>query len=196
MLTRTNTILLEGLKDPADTAAWQTFDARYRPVILAVAGRLGLPEADAEDVAQETMAAFVEGYRRHRYEREKGRLRDWLRGIARHKAQDALRRRSQQEVLVVDDSDATPFLNRVEDRRIKTICEEEWSKGILRQCLQEVRYEVAPRTFEAFLLFALQQWPAKRVASHLQISEDVVYQSKSRVLARIRQLLPEIERIW
>lgn len=196
LLTRTNTVLLEGLKDPGDQAAWQVFDGRYRPMVLAAARRLGLQEADAEDAAQETLAAFVQAYRQQGYDREKGRLRDWLRGIARHKVQDILRRRCQRELLVSDKTDATGFLNRVEDQQLQTVWEDEWDKAVLRQCLEEVKQEVAPRTLEAFELFALRQWPAKRVASHMQISEDTVYQSKSRILARIRELLPEIKRIW
>jgi len=55
---------------------------------------------------------------------------------------------------------------------------------------------VEPRTFEAFRLFVLEEWPAKRVASHLQVSEDVVYQSKSRILSRVRELLPQMAAIW
>jgi RNA polymerase sigma-70 factor (ECF subfamily) len=196
LLTRTNTVLLEGLKNPGDRVSWETFDARYRPIILAVAKRLGLQEADAEDAAQETMAAFVERYRQQGYDRGKGRLRDWLRGIARHKVQDILRRNSRREVPVGDKTDATGFLNQVEDEQVQTVWEDEWEKAVLRQCLEEVKQEVSPRTFEAFELFALRDWPAKRVASHLQVSEDTVYQGKSRILARIRELLPEMEKVW
>ncbi|MCK4623811.1 MAG: sigma-70 family RNA polymerase sigma factor [Phycisphaerae bacterium] len=188
--------MLEGLKSSSDRSAWRTFDTRYRPLVMIVAKRLGLQEADAEDVAQETMAAFVEAYRQGRYERERGRLRDWLRGIACHKVRDFQRRRGRQEQLVADRTDATRFLNQIEDDHVKIVWDDEWSKGVLRQCLEEVRDEVAPRTFEAFKLFALQQWSAKRVASYLQVSEEIVYQSKSRILVRIRKLFPQMEKIW
>lgn len=196
MLTRTSTILLKGLEDTDDQSSWQVFDGRYRPLLLALGRRLGLQQADTEDVAQETMAAFLRAYRQHRYDREKGRLRDWLGGIARHKIRDLQRRQSRQELVVADKPDATRFLSQVADGHIDVVWEEEWRKGVLRQCLEEVRREVEPRTFEAFELFALRQWPAKRVADHLRVTQDVVYQSKSRILVRIRQILPQMDSIW
>ena len=196
LFTRTNTILLRKLRDTGDQTAWEAFDARYRPVVLAVARRLGLRDADAEDAAQEAMAAFAQAYRQGKYDRQKGRLRDWLLGIARHKIQDVLRRRRRKERIVSDQTDGTGLLERVEDERLRATWDDEWGKAVLRQCLAEIRNEVAPLTFEAFTLFALQQWPAKRVAAHLQVSEDLVYKSKSRILARIRRMLPEMERIW
>jgi RNA polymerase sigma factor (sigma-70 family) len=196
MLTRTSTMLLNGLRDPSDKTCWEQFDGRYRPLVLAVGRRLGLQEADVEDAAQEAMAAFVQAYRRNQYDRDKGRLRDWLCGIASHKIRDIQRKRSRQEKPVTDKTDAANILNQIEDHRMKTFWEDECKKAILRQSLEEVRREVDPRAFEAFQLFALQQWPATRVAAHLQISEDVVYQNKRRILARVRKILPQMEEIW
>ena len=189
-------MLLNGLGNPSDEASWGEFDSRYRPLVLAVGRRLGLQEADAEDAAQEAMTAFVAAYRQKQYDRKKGRLRDWLRGIASHKIRDIQRKRSRREKPIADESQGTRFLNQIEDHHIETFWEDECRKAILRQCLKEVRPEVAPKTFQAFQLFALEQWPAKQVASHLQVSEDVVYQSKSRVLARVREVLPQMEEIW
>jgi len=196
MLTRTSTILLEGLKNSADQKAWREFDERYRPLILAVAARSGLRGSEVEDAAQETMIAFLEAYRESRYDREKGRLRDWLRGIACHKVRDIQRRQGRREKPLADLAHGTNLLTQVEDSAAEAVWDEEWNNAVLRQCLQEVRQQVEPRTFEAFELFALRGWPAKRVAAHLQLSEDVVYQSKSRILTRIREQLPTLTEIW
>lgn len=196
MYTQTSTTLLEGLADSSDQGAWRKFDARYRPLVLAVARRMGLQNSDAEDAAQETMAAFVQAYRESRYDREKGSLKDWLRGFAYHKVRDLQRRRGREERPLVDKTDATRFLNRIEDKDVEAVWDEEWDNAVLRQCFEEIRQSVEPRTFEAFRLFVLEEWPAKRVASHLQVSEDVVYQSKSRILSRVRELLPQVAAIW
>ena len=196
LLTRTNTALLEGLKDSGDEAAWREFDARYRPLVVAVARRMGLQPSDAEDAAQETMAAFVQAYRQGRYDRQEGRLRDWLRGIACHKVRDLQRRQGRCEKPAADRTDATRLLDQVPDEAPEAAWDAEWEKALLRQCLEEVRREVQPQTFEAFTLLALHEWPARRVAEHLQISEDVVYQSKSRVLKRVRELAAHLREIW
>jgi RNA polymerase sigma factor (sigma-70 family) len=196
LLTRTSTILLEGLKNPGDRSCWQDFDSRYRPLVIALARRLGLQDCDAEDIAQETMAAFLRAYRQGQYDRERGRLRDWLRGIASHKVRDLQRHWGHQEKPLTEKTDATSLLDQIEDKNVETVWDEEWDRAVLRQCLEEVRQEVEPRMFEAFELFALRDWPAKQVAAHLQVSEDTVYQSKSRILARVRDLLPLLERTW
>ena len=196
MQTQTNTTLLLGLKDLRDETAWRQFDRRYRPLILNVACRLGLQDSDAEDAAQETIAAFIDAYRQEKYDKDKGKLRVWLYGIARHKIRDILRKRSRGEKPITDKTDATQFINQVEDTHIESAWEEEWEKAVLRQVLEEVRQQINPQMFESFYLYALEQWPAKRVAAHLQISEDLVYQNKRRTLLKLRESLPRMEEIW
>lgn len=196
MITRTSTELLDGLMDSSDESIWREFDHRYRPLILSVARRLGLSQMDADDIAQDTITAFLQGYRQSRYDRNKGRLRDWLCGIAANKIRQLYRRKKQQEKMITDNTLGAGFWDRMEDSHLKDFWDEEWEKGILRCALETVRREVNPQNYEAFELFALQQWPAKRVAAHLQVSEDTVYQSKSRILKRIRELLPQIKEIW
>ena len=83
VIPTTTTQLLNDLRDTANRQAWGLFDERYRPIIHAVAIRLGLRPEDAADVAQQTIADFIKDYQRGQYDRGKGRLRDWLKGIAR-----------------------------------------------------------------------------------------------------------------
>ncbi|HEY2587530.1 MAG TPA: sigma-70 family RNA polymerase sigma factor [Tepidisphaeraceae bacterium] len=189
-LTRTSTALLEGLKDRANPQAWQEFDQRYRPLLLAVAARLRLAAADAEDAVQETLAAFVVAYGAGKYQAQAGRLRDWLAGIMVHKVRDLQRRRRPG---------GSPEALRdvaVTDPAIAEAIEQEWASAVLRDCLERVRLAVLPQTYESFDLFALRDWPAEKVAAHLGVSVDVVYQNKRRVLERIRRLLPTVEAEW
>lgn len=193
-ITRTSTILLEGLKDRTDDAVWREFDSRYRPILLAVGRRLRLDPSDSEDAAQETLVAFLAEYQSGRYNREAGRLRDWLAGIMTHKVQDSRRRAARQEQALRDAAQNGELDRRVAD--VQQVMEEEWRAALLRQCLERVRMEVTPQTFESFEMFALQQRPADQVARQLGVSVDVVYQNKRRVLQRIRELLLKLEESW
>jgi RNA polymerase sigma factor (sigma-70 family) len=193
VLTRTSTILLEGLKDLSNAAAWHEFDVRYRPLLMAVGRRLGLKDADAEDAAQETVAAFLRNYREGSYSRDRGRLRDWLAGIMSHKVRDLQRHQVREDKLL---HETPPAAEGVEDDRVKAAMDEEWAKATLRQCFEEVRKEVSPQMFESFELSALELWPAGQVAQRLGISVDAVYQNKCRVLQAVRELLPQMEEIW
>jgi RNA polymerase sigma-70 factor (ECF subfamily) len=196
MIGTTSTFLLHAIRDPANGPGWAQFDERYRPVLLMTARRLGLNHQDAEDAAQETLASFAKTYRDGRYDRDKGRLRNWLLGIARHKIQDIHRRRTKREILEADRPATTGFLSKISDRQVDTTFEVEWQRALLRDCLREVRNQVEAKTFEAFELVALQQQPAAEVAARLGISRDSVYQSKCRVLRHISRLRKELEEDW
>jgi RNA polymerase sigma-70 factor (ECF subfamily) len=188
-------MLLEGLRDSSGNSAWREFDGRYRPLLMAVAHRLGLDSMHAEDAAQETLTTFLVEYRNGRYSREKGRLRDWLAGIMRHKVRDVQREMYRQKALAPD-SLPTNAAEQGVDMPVEAAMEEEWSRWLLRECCQRVRGEVTQQAFESFELFVLQQLPASQVAKRLGISADLVYQNKRRILQRIRQLLPEVEATW
>jgi RNA polymerase sigma-70 factor, ECF subfamily len=193
-ITRTSTILLEGIKDRADDTAWRVFDGRYRPILLAVGRRLGLAAADREDAAQETLVAFLGEYQAGRYKREMGRLRDWLAGIMAHKVMDLRRRASRQKQAIAQAAEGLG--SDIGEGKIQKAVEEEWQAAVLRQCMERVRSEVTPQTMETFEMFALHGRPADQVAEQLGVSVDVVYQNKRRVLQRIRELVPELEESW
>lgn len=52
---QTRPSLLRKVKDWQDQASWQEFYATYKPIIVALARKSGLTEAEAEDLAQETI---------------------------------------------------------------------------------------------------------------------------------------------
>ena len=190
--TATSTALLQGLKQ-ADATVWVDFTARYRPIVVAYARRLGLRPGDAEDVAQETLGAFAQAYREGRYERDRGRLRAWLFGIASNTLRDHCRR-GQRRARVAGAPPPTGFLENLPDERTQVDAwDEEWREAVLRQALARVKGEVQAGTFEAFRLFAVEQQPAAQVAARLSITENAVFCAKQRVLRRLRELLADLE---
>ena len=194
--TATSLTLLESLLDPCNDAAWRRFGARYRPMVVRFAAKLGLSAADAQDAAQEAMMAFVEAYRQGAYDRSKGRLRSWLCGIAYRKVKN-IQRRMRNRPVVADQSAAAGLLASVEaSNEVERLWEEEWQRAVLDECMDEVARHVDPTTFEAFGLYVLQQWPAEQVAGHLGISRSAVYNGKNRVLNRMRDLRRQIEDFW
>lgn len=196
METVTSTSLLNGLRDANNDRVWSDFYARYQPMLIAFGKRLGLSDQDAQDGAQETLLAFARSYREGGYDRDKGRLRTWLFGIAAHKARDIQRKRGK-ELVITDEANSTRFLNKIpDDRSISEVWEAEWARAILGQAMAEVRKQVKPQTMQAFELFALQGWPAEKVASHLGMSENAVWISKNRVLSRLRKAQDYLETNW
>ena len=191
------TILVENLRQPDNDDAWRQFCARYEPMLIAFAHRAGLAEEDARDVVQETLLTFVESFRAGEYDRERGQLRSWLQGIAFNRMRRLWGQRSRREAQVLDQTGVTSFFHRVPDNaELVDIFDAEWRRAIADECLRQVRQAVDPTTYAAFELYALHEWPAEKVAKHLNITRNTVYISKTRVLSRLRDLREQITEIW
>jgi len=188
--------LLLDLRDCANERAWTLFLERYRPLIAAYARRRGLQPADADDVSQDVLVAFVKAHREGRYDKEKGRFRTWLGRIAVNKTLDALRRLMNRDEQPVDTGTATGFLQSVEHdgpNGDELLWEQEWERFVLDGCMRVVSMEFDQQTLTAFELYALQETPPQRVADELGMSRNAVYVAKSRILERMRQLREELE---
>lgn len=191
-LDRTTTALLAGLFDPKNAAAWETFDRRYRPILVGFARNSGLKELDAAEVAQETIVRFVEEYRSGRYERERGRLGAWLVTIARYRILD-LRRRAGTARIVGGES---AIVDLDDDRSVTAAYETERRHAVLREALEELRTrsKTDPRTVKAFEMLVYHGLSTQVVAEELGISTHDVYLAKSRVAAKLRDIVLRLEK--
>jgi RNA polymerase sigma-70 factor (ECF subfamily) len=196
LTTATSTSLLLGLNDSQNGEAWSRYVGRYRPLIVAFGRRLGLKVEDAEDAAQTTLFEFSEAFRAGRYDRDRGRLRAWLFGIAERQVQN-VRRRVIRSAAVSAPEPYSGFLAEAADPVDPGAAwEEAWRQAVLRQALDEVSRQVEGRTFEAFRLFALDGMPAESVADRLGMTENAVFGAKRRVVGRLREVLPLMEDVF
>ena len=82
--------------------------------------------AGSNTLAQETLTAFATADRDGGYRRERGRLRQWLFGIARKQVVNWHRRR-RPEVQVPRGTNGTDFYDRIGDeRQHESIWDHEW----------------------------------------------------------------------
>ncbi len=192
--TATSTLLLQGLHDEANHEVWAQFDRRYRPILMAFARRLGLSEADAADVAQETMARFLEEYRAGKYDRQRGRLRSWIISLARTRVAQVYRRRDRnREVAGIS---AAADLD--DDQRLTQIWEDERRRVLLREAMQQLREatKTNDKTIRAFELLVFNQLTPADVARQLQITPQDVYRAKNRVAQRLQEILDQLEQAY
>ena len=194
MITRTTTALLEGLADSADHETWQAFDARFRPILVGFGRRLGLAAEDAADAAQETLASFVRSYREGKYARERGRLRAWLIGIARHCIRDVQRARVAQ----AREHGISAIVDLADEARMTQIWEAECEQEILRHSLAELRRQTRTdeRTIRAFEMVAFGGQRPADVAEALNMSANDVYLAKHRCLKRLREIVAELNELY
>lgn len=190
----TTTTVLDRLRDAADHSAWSGFIERYQGPVASFCRKTGLSQEDADDVAQETMMAFLEAYRRGGYQRGRGRLSQFLFGIARHKIQHARRKTGAAARQFSHGVDVAEALANVADSdALQQVWDREWRESILMQCLARVREEVTPQTYDAFRLVAVEDLEPARVAEQLGMTRNAVFIAKHRVATRLRQLCAACE---
>lgn len=181
----TTSTILKGLKDFDNQDAWGRLVSRFRRPIEAFGRTLGLAPADAEELAQVTLSEFVKVMREGRYEREKGRLRSYLFGIAHRQALRLMRENGHARPAMAEPPP--------DEATMSVVWDEAWERAVVAQCLERVRAEVDPDAFAAFELVVQRDWTPAAAAEELGVPVKFVYNAKHRVLTRLRTLRAELE---
>src|SRR5215831_3455991 len=86
--------LLARLKDWNQQTAWREFDRGYAPLLRNVARKAGLTDAEADEVAQETLIAVAKKIGEFQHAGNRGSFRAWLYQQARWRIADQFRLRA------------------------------------------------------------------------------------------------------
>jgi RNA polymerase sigma-70 factor (ECF subfamily) len=176
-----------------DASAWQQLVSYYSPLVYAWCLRSEMAAGDAADVMQEVFLAVWRGLAGFRHDDAGQTFRGWLRVIARNKITDHFRRESTRPRAVGGGSALDQNLDiRVADST--SSFEPGPIQSLLNQALAAIRAEFEPRTWQAFLLTALQGRSPAETAAELQMSQGGVRQAKYKVLRRLRQELGDAGR--
>lgn len=192
--TRTTTALLEGLGDPANALVWETFDRRYRPLLFALARRMGVAEPDAADIAQDAIVQFASEYREGRYDRSRGRLRNWLLAFVRFRVVEFYRRRARR----AEHAGGDPLDAIADEASLSDAWDQERKLLLLREALEELRNgtRTDPRTIRAFELLYVHGLTPSAASTELGVSTDEVYVARSRIAARVREIVRRLDQRW
>ncbi len=184
--------LIVRLQRPDDELAWEEFVDIYVPVIVGFLRSKGLQEADARDVTQETLRAVKHRIAGFDPPSEKGRFRNWLFVIVRSKLADHWRARKRQPQ-GTGDPDIHTALENVPDESDQSLWDREYEVRLFNWAANQIRHEFSDSTWRAFWMTAVEGRPAGEVAETLQMNVGNVYVCKSRVMARLRERIRQIE---
>src|SRR6266540_3966298 len=87
--------LLARLKDWSQQTGWREFDHDYAPLLRNVARKAGLTDAEADEVAQETLIAVAKKIGEFKHAGNRGSFRAWLYQQARWRIADQFRARAR-----------------------------------------------------------------------------------------------------
>ena len=181
----TSTTLLRDLAQDSQHARWGEFVARYRPMMEAFM-RERFPSLDADDVIQETLIELIRVFPVYRYSpNEKGCFHNYLTGILRHRALRMMDEEKRRARLVAEmrhadvDADDTA-----------------WRESLMEIALHQLLADTSihERTRLVFARVAVNGEKPDDVAAAFGITRNAVDQMKSRMMARLKELIAALEK--
>ena len=165
------------------THAFAQLFCEHSATVVRVLRRMGVAEADLEDLAQEV---FVVVYRRWADFRGDSSIKTWICGIAARKAMGHRRRRSVRDEIPAGDRPGGPNAGQ-SDRAFEQLEQ--------RQVLGALLERLDPDKREVFVLYELEEMTMKEVAatveaplhtcySRLHAARDLMRQHMNRLAAQ------------
>ncbi len=192
-LPTTRIVLLTRLRqDPSDQAGWEEFVERYGRHIYRWCRRWKLQDADAEDVTQNILVKLIQKLRTFAYDPSRS-FRGWLKTVAHHAWRDFedSRRRAQR---AAGDSQVQELMLSLEAREdLAQKLEEAFDLELLEAAKVRVRLRVAPHTWEAFRLMALEGLAVAEVAARVRLQVAMVYVAKNKVQKMLQEEIGKLE---
>lgn len=190
----TRASLLVRIRDPHDAEAWRQFVDVYAPVVYGFARKRGLQDADAADLMQEVFRSVSGAAGRLQYDPKRGSFRGWLYTVTRNKLYsflEAQRRHPRGS----GDSGAQERLEgqAAGGEDAAELWDREYERRLFAWATEQVRGEFQQATWQAFWLTAVEGKNAKEVSGLLGMSPGAIYVAKSRVLARLKEQVQQIQ---
>ena len=195
----TSSTLLRDLAQDSQHARWGEFVARYRPMMEAYM-RERFPSLEADDVIQETLIELIKVFPIYHYSpKEKGHFHNYLTGILRHRALRMMgeeKRRAEIAEMVgsCDPRDRgragrASLPDSVADER-------SYRESLLEIALQQLLSDstIYERTRLVFTRVAVNGEKPDEVAAAFGITRNAVDQMKSRMMARLKELVAALEK--
>ena len=186
----TSITLLKSLASGTDNARWAEFFRIYeQPMRSFLQSRF--PSVDADDAIQETMVALMRRMPNYHYTPDSnGHFHNYLTGILKHKAEDALRREAREN----GKRDRLAEREETSDARSRADMRgepEDWKLAAMNAALEQLLSDesVNARAREVFRHVALMHEQPAEVAAAFGISRTNVDQIKRRMVQRLSTLV-------
>jgi RNA polymerase sigma-70 factor (ECF subfamily) len=189
----TRASLLIRVRDPADQAAWEEFVEIYRPVILRMAWKKGLQNADAEDLAQKVLLSVSQAIEQREHDLERARFRTWLHRVVHNAILNALSRGKPDRG--TGDSAHLALLQQQASHEgpDSDLLRLEYRREVFRWAARQVRPEFHEDTWNAFWQTAVEVRECEEVARELGKTLGAIYAARSRIMRRIQEEVTRFE---
>lgn len=189
----TRASLILRLPDAADVAAWESFESIYAPVIQRVALRQGLQPADVDNVVQEVLLRVAKSVGKWLEKSERGPFRAWLMTIARNETVRLLSCPATRPWATGDDSQQFSLEVAVVECQLSSDLDREYQREIFLWAADQVRRQVAEKTWLAFWFTQVEGLSVADAAERLEVNQGNIYFGRSRVMSRLKLTVQQFE---
>ena len=186
----TSTTLLRDIGSSAENARWGEFVDRYRGMMIAYL-KAHFPSLDADDIVQETLMALSRIMPNYRYDPTvTGHFHNYLTGILRNKAFRECEKRARDRA-TLEEAAARASEGDAEHDAVFA----KWQESVYEIAMRELLADdsIHQRSKQIFLRVAVEGAPPEEVASAYGVERNVVDKIKSRMIARLKEIVSSLE---
>ncbi len=190
----TRASLLFRLRDSQDHEAWVEFVEIYEPAVYRQLRKCGLQDADARELMQELFVAVNRQIARWELAKERGSFRGWLRRVTRNLVINWMKH-GQRRMIAFGGPESQSLFDELADEDWPESAEfdREVRRSMFQRASELVRQEQSPNAWQAFWATAVDGKTPGIVAQELGMSDVAVRVAKCRVLARLKEVVRELE---
>jgi RNA polymerase sigma factor (sigma-70 family) len=177
--------LIRSVADWGDHEAWSRFHGRYDRLLRSWCRGYGLDADSVDELSQVIWIEVADRMQTFCYD-PSGRFRGLLRNVCQWRAIDFLRRRQTERAWQANFGQiykppATDLDLESADHDLTSDQESFHLHAEVQRIHQAVRSRVSERSWDAFWLVAVQDWPVEQTALSLGMTHTAVYAAKARV---------------
>ncbi|MFN9718564.1 MAG: sigma-70 family RNA polymerase sigma factor [Planctomycetota bacterium] len=182
--------LIVRLKNEQNDSAWRDFVCTYEGFLNRLVRREGVPERHVPDVTQLILLAIAKSVDGWSDDGNAASFRRWLTTVSRNVVVRFMSRERKQ-ASGVGGSDLIAVLKNVEAAPDENSIRQ-YEHELIVWAAEQVRHEFLETSWRAFWLTVINGQPVEHVAKELGISPGSIYMSRSRIMAKIKTRIAEV----
>ncbi len=172
-----------------DEDGWRCITELYGPLIYYWCRKSRLPPEDSADIVQDVFRSVLLHVTEFERDERTGAFRAWLWTITRNKIRDYIKVNAGKASATGGSGAYQILAEQPAIDENGSGLDDSVNDGLIDRVLKRIRGEVRPVTWDAFWRSTIDGVDPAVVAAELEISVHSVWQAKSRILRRARQLL-------
>ena len=183
--------LIVRLKNEQNEFAWREFVCSYEGFLIQLARRQGVPERHIPDVTQQILLVIAKSIDGWKDDGNAASFRRWLSTVSRNVVIRFMSRERKQAG-GIGGSDLVAQLQNVEDKPDERHVQQ-YQHELIVWAAEQVRHEFLETSWRAFWATVIDERLVDDVAEELGVSPGSIYMSRSRIMARIKKKVAEVD---